>query len=314
MTPRVTVAISTYNRAHLVTRAIASAQAQTFPDIEILVVDDGSTDRTPDILASIRDPRVRVVRHEKNGGISRTRNTAITSARGDWLAFLDDDNEWMSTYLERQLALAACNPAAGVTYCRARRRDDRNGRESVFPATICQGPVFSHLVAGWTPLVSCVLFRRSTLVNVGGLDEALRATEDHDLWLRLAQCAEFAGMADVLVTRHEHSGSQLSRNHALLRRDINTLDRKWRPTILQTNGRSAYRQWRARLVVVSEMAGVLNAVEGGRRSGALRHVGRMLAHLPWSAWGVTRGLALTMLGASQYLRLAAKANGILTPR
>ncbi|PYM56358.1 MAG: glycosyl transferase, partial [Candidatus Rokuibacteriota bacterium] len=97
--PRVTVAVSTWNRAHLVGRAIASVLAQTFRDIEILVVDDGSTDATPQVLGRIEDCRLRIVRLDRNGGISQTRNTAIRLARGEWLAFLDDDNEWGPEYL-----------------------------------------------------------------------------------------------------------------------------------------------------------------------------------------------------------------------
>src|SRR5882672_7023255 len=110
--PRVSVAISTWNRAHLVGRAIRSALAQTFEDFELLVVDDGSTDATPEVLAGVNDGRLRRVRHERNHGISRTRNTSLGLARGEWLAFLDDDNEWAPDYLERQLAFAASRPGA----------------------------------------------------------------------------------------------------------------------------------------------------------------------------------------------------------
>src|SRR5687768_12700264 len=104
--PTVTVAISTWNRAHLVGRAIRSAASQTFVDTEILVVADGSTDETPDVLAAVDDPRLRRLRHDRNEGISRTRNTAIRLARGEWIAFLDDDNEWAPDYLDRQLTFA----------------------------------------------------------------------------------------------------------------------------------------------------------------------------------------------------------------
>ena len=114
--PRVSVAISTWNRAHLVGRAIRSALAQTFEDFELLVVDDGSSDATPEVLAAVSDARLRRVRHERNFGVSRTRNTALGLARGEWLAYLDDDNEWAPDYLERQLAFAASQPAAGVVY------------------------------------------------------------------------------------------------------------------------------------------------------------------------------------------------------
>ena len=216
--PVVTAVVCTWNRAHLVGRALASIRAQTVTDVEILVVDDGSTDATPDVLARLLAPRLRVLRHAQNAGISRARNTALAHARGEWVAFLDDDNEWTPRYLERQLALARTHPGTDVVYCRARRLDARTGQETVLPAAVWSGRVFDRLVAGWLPLVSATLLRRARLTDVGGLDEELRAMEDEDLWLRLACRTDFAGTADTLVVRHEHTGPQLSRNAALLER------------------------------------------------------------------------------------------------
>ena len=221
----VSVAIPTCNRAHLVGRAIRSALAQTWQDFDILVVDDGSTDATPAVIGRVTDPRLRYVRHERNGGISRARNTAIRETRGEWLAFLDDDNEWAPDYLARQLALAASRPGADVVYCRARRHDARTSRHGLVPSAIWNGRVFRRVLTGWNPLMSCAMLRRSVLIEVGGLDERLGATEDRDLWLRLAQRTDFAGTADALVVRHEHAEAQLSRNCDILARDA-AVDRK----------------------------------------------------------------------------------------
>ena len=302
--PRVTVAVSTWNRAHLVGRAIASVLAQTFRDIEILVVDDGSTDATPQVLGRIEDCRLRIVRLDRNGGISQTRNTAIRLARGEWLAFLDDDNEWGPEYLARQLALAASHPGADVVYCRARRRDARTGRDGVVPAAIWGGRVFHHLVSGWIPLLSCALVRRSALLEVGGLDEELEASEDRDLWMRLAQRTDFAGTPDILVVRHEHEGAQLSRNYRLLARDAVVLDSKWKATIMASCGWLAYRRWRAVMVTIAEIVRAMEAAESGKRLEGLRSVGRMARHLPWSTPALARGLAVTVLGLKAYQRLA----------
>ncbi|HEX5816802.1 MAG TPA: glycosyltransferase family A protein, partial [Methylomirabilota bacterium] len=246
--PLVTVAISTWNRAHLVGRAIRSALVQSFGDIEVLVIDDGSTDGTPAVLAGLHDRRLRRVRHEENQGVSRTRNTAIELARGEWMAFLDDDNEWVPDYLERQLAFAASRPEAGVVYCRARVRDARSGAEIDAHSSLWQGRVFRHLVDGWNPFVSGTLIRRATLAGIGGLDERLRATEDRDLWMRLARCTDFAGTSDVLLIRNVRHGAQLSRNPEFLARDAAILGRKWRVTITAACGRRAYRLWHGRLV------------------------------------------------------------------
>jgi hypothetical protein len=304
--PAVTVAIPTWNRAHLVGRALASALAQTFTDVEILVVDDGSTDATPEVLAGVRDRRVRAVRLVRNGGISRARNTAMRLARGDWVAFLDDDNEWAPEYLERQLALAASRPEADVVYCRAQRRDGRTGRVGLVPSAVWSGDVFRHLVDGWYPLMSGALLRRSAVIDAGGFDEALLACEDYDLWLRLAQRTELAGSPDVLVVRHEHAGPQLSRNGAALARDAAAVDHKWKAAIAGSCGRVAYWRWRAWLVNNAELTRAIHAAETGDRREGVRSVGRMARHLPWSAPGVARGVAVTLLGPAAYRRLTAK--------
>ena len=295
--PCVSIAISTWNRAHLVGRAIRSALAQTFEDFELFVVDDGSTDATPEVLAGVDDARLHRVRHERNYGISRTRNTALGLARGEWLAFLDDDNEWAPDYLERQLAFAASRPGAGVAYCRARQRHAPSGSEVELPE-LRQGRVFCDLVEGWNPFVSSALIRRAVLLEAGGLDERLRATEDRDLWMRLAQRTEFAGASDVLLIRHERHGPQLSRNPDFLARDAAVLAVKWRDPITAACGSRAYRRWHLRLVLWAERCRVARTVErgGGRRIAAARSAGRLLSLFPGSAPHVAEALGQAILG------------------
>jgi hypothetical protein len=237
------------------------------------------------------------------------------------MAFLDDDNEWTPRYLERQLALAHASPRADVVYCRARRLDARTGRETIVPGAVWSGRVFDRLVAGWLPLVSATLLRRTRLVDIGGLDEALRAMEDEDLWLRLARRTDFAGTADALVVRHEHAGPQLSRNAALLARDAAHLDEKWRSTIRAACGEVAYRRWRTFVRTLPAFAEILETVDGGRRLRGCRSLGRMARHLPWSLPAIARALAMLVLGLPAYgrLRLAgttlrARVGSVRRPR
>jgi hypothetical protein len=160
------------------------------------------------------------------------------------------------------------------------------------------------------PVVSCTLLRRSTLVAIGGLDEELKASEDRDLWLRLAQRTDFAGAPDVLVVRHLHRGVQLSRNYAFVARDAAVLDAKWKATVTASCGRAAYRRWRAMLVATAELVRALRAAEEGARVEGLRSVGRMARHLPWSAPYVARALVLTVLGPRAYRSLAQSRSGL----
>ena len=110
------VVIPTYKRADLVTRAIRSALAQTYGNVEVIVVDDGSQDRTKDVVASNQDPRVRFVAHPSNRGISATRNSGIEAARGEYVAFLDSDDEWLPEKLSTQIAAMREHNAA-FSYC-----------------------------------------------------------------------------------------------------------------------------------------------------------------------------------------------------
>jgi glycosyltransferase involved in cell wall biosynthesis len=299
--------VSTWNRADLVGRALRSVLTQTFGDFELLVVDDGSTDATPEVIARVQDPRLRYLRQEQNRGISRTRNTAIERACGEWMAFLDDDNEWDPDYLRRQLAQVASRPGADVVYCRARWRDPRTGEDVVRTRVLETGRVFRHLVEGWHLLMSCVMIRRAVLVEIGGLDERLGASEDVDLWLRLGRRAEFAGTPDVLVVRHDrHGGRQLSLDFVLRARDLAVLDQKWKSEITVTCGRAAYRRWRLGL----ELGGALRAVQAGQCVEGFKSARRMARLLPWSAPYVAGALSAALLGLPAYARLAGAARAL----
>jgi len=112
--PKVSVVVPAYNRERLILHALNSVLAQTFADFEILAVDDGSTDGTIQAIQSCTDPRIRCLRHEKNRGAAAARNTGIQAARGEYVAFLDSDDEWLPHKLERQTAaLDACGAEIG---------------------------------------------------------------------------------------------------------------------------------------------------------------------------------------------------------
>lgn len=112
--PKVSVIIPTYNRAHLIGRAIKSVLNQTYKDFEIIIVDDGSTDKTEEVVKDFKDERVRYIRREKNKGGSAARNTGIKAARGEYIAFQDSDDEWLPEKLEKQMkafeAMAMAKP------------------------------------------------------------------------------------------------------------------------------------------------------------------------------------------------------------
>lgn len=172
--PEVSVIIPVYNREAAVRAAAASVVAQTYHDLEILVVDDGSD--AP--LAGFEDARVRVIRHNANKGAAAARNTGVQNATGLWIAFLDSDDLWLPEKLERQMERGQ----AGVVLCDALFRT--NGRDSV--RALPQTPDWAALIDrghGFN-LGSAALIRKSVFERVGPFDEAMRRLEDWDWMLR----------------------------------------------------------------------------------------------------------------------------------
>ena len=128
--PCVSVVIAAYNYGRFLAEAIESVQRQTITDLEIIVIDDGSTDETPEVLAAISDPRLRV-RRIQNGGESVARNTGLEMARGEFIAFLDADDRWLPTKLERQTAMMKSEPSLGLIFTNLSRFSE----SGIFPLT-----------------------------------------------------------------------------------------------------------------------------------------------------------------------------------
>ena len=182
--PLVSAIIPTKNRSSLCIRAVESVLAQTHPNIECIVVDDGSTDGTAEALAAKFGDRICVLRNEVSQGVAAARNRALILSRGEYVAFLDSDDEWLPRKIERQLALAA--RGAAVVYCRAMNISPEGKVLGLQPARY-RGDVSRALL--WNNVAgspSAVLVRRSALAE---FDPPFRSgiySEDWDLWLRLS--------------------------------------------------------------------------------------------------------------------------------
>ena len=211
--PLVSVVIPTRDRRDSTAEAVASVLAQTWRDLELVVVDDGSADGTAEHLeASFSDPRLRVLRQE-NRGVSAARNRGVGATSGAWVAFLDSDDLWLPGKLERQLAAVAEPP--GWAACHTEEVWYRRGRWANPRKVHAKhgGWIFPHCLPLCTISPSSILLRREVLASLGGFDESLPACEDYDLWLRLAAFHPVLLLAEKLtVKRNGHEG-QLSREH-----------------------------------------------------------------------------------------------------
>ena len=185
----VTVVTPTYNRASQVTNAINSALAQTHRNLEVIVIDDGSTDDTPTVLAKITDARVRLLQ-QQNQGQSVARNRAIAAAKGKFVAFLDSDDTWLAGKLADQLTIFSKHPDVDVVFG---DRRDISANDSVYRSVgLPEGPqnMLRSLLMGNVINFNSSMVRTHALLEYP-FDESMRAGEDYDLWLRMAPKVTF---------------------------------------------------------------------------------------------------------------------------
>ena len=202
--PTVSVIIPTYNRAHLVGRAIRSVLAQTYQDFEIIVVDDASTDNTEEVVNSFNDPHIRYIRHEKNHGGAAARNTGINVARGEYIAFQDSDDEWLPEKLEKQMKVFESAPAkVGVVYTGFWRIDD--DKKTYIPSTKInrkEGNVHNELLEGNFVTTQAAIVKRECLRKAGMFDERLPRLQDWELFIRISKSYEFKCVDEPLVVSY----------------------------------------------------------------------------------------------------------------
>ncbi|MEM7293856.1 MAG: glycosyltransferase [Pseudomonadota bacterium] len=207
----VSVVIPTYNRSALLTRAIDSVLSQTHPAEEIIVVDDGSTDRTAEMVQK-RYPHVQLLR-QKNQGVSAARNRGITAAKCEWIGLLDSDDAWLPQKLERQVRAIQQRGGFRLIHC-----DDiwiRNG-ERVDPINKHQkqgGYIFRCCLPMSCISPSAAVIHRSLFDEVGRFDTGLPACEDYDLWLRICARDPVLYVSEPLLRKYGGHKDQLSRKH-----------------------------------------------------------------------------------------------------
>jgi len=219
--PRVSVIIPTYNRSWCLSAAIDSILSQTFQNMELIVVDDGSTDETPALLSRYGS-RLRCLR-QTNQGVSAARNNGIQAASGALIAFLDSDDTWQPEKLARQVAFFNRQPAAKI--CQTEETWIRRGVR-VNPKRRHRKPsgwIFEASLALCLVSPSAVMMRRELLEEIGGFDESLPACEDYDLWLRISLRHPIHLIDDALVVKRGGHEDQLSGAPGLDRYRIQSL-------------------------------------------------------------------------------------------
>lgn len=277
----VSVIIPSYNMARYLPTSVSSALAQTYTNFEIVIVDDGSSDNTAEVVRQWdNDPRVRVHR-QVNGGLSHARNQGIAHSNGPFIALLDADDIWMPQKLSLQMPLFR-DPKVGVVFSNYERMNDNEERMPMGPTAMYRGKVSGQLlIENFVPASSAVV-RRACFERCGGFDVELKTGEDYEMWLRLSAHTEFDFVPEPLM-RYRIWGGQMSRDYRgryetairVMQRfldrnpgvvDKEVVNRGWAHTY---TGRGNVTLWR-----------------GKDRRGALRDYLRALSLVPgyWPAW------------------------------
>lgn len=228
--PLVSIIIPTYNRPHLLPRAVHSALAQTIDNLEVIVVDDAS----PEPVKLPEHPRLKIVRSSVNRGISATRNAGAKAARGRWLTYLDDDDELLPQMAEMCLnAIAANTSVEPIAILSGMEVVNQNGKvvETRLPPTLPKGSHFflEEIEPGQSFLSKQTLFvEREVLLAIGGYDESFSSREHTEMFLRLNQVCTIVGLPTIAYRQYRHEGPRLSRDRSLRQVDFYRLIRKHR--------------------------------------------------------------------------------------
>ena len=278
---KISVVLPTFNRANLVSRAIKSVLAQSHEHFELIIVDDCSDDHTEEVVDSFTDPRIRYMRHGKNMGGSAARNTGIKAAAGDYIAFLDSDDEWLPQKLEKQLAMfrggSSKLGAVGSGRKIQQRKDHGYHLKEIIPCGDF-GCIYRNLLTTHPPGSSCwpggtqaIMIKKECFEKVGLFDESLMAGQEHDLYIRLAKHYHFDVVREPLLIIHLDARHRISTD-----------------VIAQIKGKKAFLEKYAReLPRLSRLKGHFNYVIGtlllqqDKRDEGRKHLFRAVASYPF---------------------------------
>lgn len=225
----ISVVIPTYNAQRTILATIESVQQQTFKDIEIIVINDGSDDGTLEILESIEDRRLKVYSYP-NGGLSTARNRGIALAKGEYLSFLDADDLWTPDKLEKQLAALQNNPRARVAYSwvviMLEPEDDGDinfvsGKKIAFTGDVYTKLLVNNFIGNG----SNILIKREAIELVGNFDPSFKSCEDWDYYLRLAFLCHFVVVPEHQILYRKTAGTLSSKGLVMEQEGLRVIDK-----------------------------------------------------------------------------------------
>jgi glycosyltransferase involved in cell wall biosynthesis len=275
--PLVSVVTATYEMGDYVAEAVRSVLAQDHANLECIVVDDGSTDHTPEVLAALaaEDPRVQVIRQD-NAGQTVAKNRGWRAARGEFLGWCDADNRWRPGKLRRQLEAFREHPRVGVVYGDLQLIDGEGRDRETPPIRRYSGQITGKLLIDNFVTFNTTLLRRSLMEQMGGFDENLRMGIDYDLWLRISVDHEFLHLAEPLVDYRIWGGQMSHRTEERMENFFRLLEHFLATHPDKISAGDARRAWAHSLTTRGRYRAAV-----GRKGGAWSDYVSALGHRPW---------------------------------
>ena len=204
--PKVSVNIPCFNSERYIAETLQSVLSQTFEDFEIILVNDGSTDMTEEIIKTFSDPRIKYY-SQKNIGLGKTRNRQLALSSGDFIAFCDDDDIWLPAKLEKQVDLLKENPKAVASSCWFRANYPWGKR---IIRTTSNPDLQQILSANVLGTASVCMVRRPVVIKIGGFSKNFPSAQDWDFWVKLRRLGPIVEVGEVLVNYSVHRGPKIS--------------------------------------------------------------------------------------------------------
>jgi glycosyltransferase involved in cell wall biosynthesis len=215
---KISVVMPTYNRAHFLGKAIDSVLSQTYENFEVIIIDDNSKDNTTDLLRSYNDKRIKYVKNSENRGCGGARNQGIELARGDYITFLDSDDELFSAKFEKQLENFHTLPKEfGLIYCGFCYASGKTGKVVKYISPKLYGNVHNHLLERNLFPIHAPIIRRECFQRCGMLDTTLPACEDWDIWIRISRYYKFTFVPDILAKYNIHGKQKSTEVESVIR-------------------------------------------------------------------------------------------------
>lgn len=224
----ISVVIPTHNRLLLLKRAVNSVRNQTFINVEIIIVDDGSTDNTQEVFGATEERGFKYIRVDPPKGGNYARNIGIANASGEFIAFLDDDDEWLPTKLEKQLALFEMDVSVGLVYTGVEVLHAANSASYYIKPKLKGDLAKSILTYNYIGTTSSVMVRKSIFEDTGEFDINMPQLQDYDLWIRVCQTCKIDFVPESLVKYYIHdNASQVTSSLSKNQDAINIIDKKY---------------------------------------------------------------------------------------